>query len=108
MNHPAVGTLTVYSSHSPAAVEETANPPPASVVLSMSTAAVRYFPPRFDAVVSLNATPYPPLSKSSAWIVPGIVIGVPENGDCPGSVSVVADAVLLYAESPAAFVARTR
>src|SRR6187551_1282119 len=54
----------------------------------MSTPVLRYAPPWLVDVASLNATPWPPLSKSSAWIV--VVApdetpkGVPKNGAWPG------------------------
>ena len=55
-------------------------PPPASVVLSMSTSVVRYCPPPFPEVVSTYATPGPPSSKRSACTVPGSATGVPPYG----------------------------
>ena len=43
----------------------------------MSTSVERYCPPLLPAVVSLYATPYPPVSKFSASIVPGTDAATP-------------------------------
>src|SRR5215831_401923 len=52
----------------------------------MSTPVDRYAPPRLFGPLSWYATPSPPLSKSSAWIVPGTGAGDPENGvDAPNA-----------------------
>ena len=92
--------MTEYFSHSPGRVHPTLKPPPASVVLSMSTSVVRYCPPPLPVVVSTYATPGPPSSKFSAWIVPGRATAVPPNGVRPEDV--VTEATFEYAESPAA------
>ena len=55
------------------------------VTAAMSTAVVRYLPPWLVVVVSLYATPCPPLSKSSAWMVVVAVLvtlnGTPRYGN---------------------------
>src|SRR5687768_2892421 len=79
---PLVFTSTVYSSHSPAFTSPTLNPPPLSVVDSMSTSVDRCFPPWFPPLESHQLTFCPPLSKFSACTVPGSATGVPPNGLC--------------------------
>src|SRR5215467_987492 len=46
----------------------------------MSTSVLRTAPPLLPGVVSWYATPSPPLSNVSAWIVPGSAIAVPLYG----------------------------
>src|SRR5688500_8935817 len=59
------------------------NPPPMSLVVSISTPVLRYFPPRLAESTSWYAMPSAPLSKSSAWLVMTLPVGGGGGGGLP-------------------------
>src|SRR5262249_8596263 len=80
---PVAVTFAVYCNHSPGRVHPTSKPPPASLLVSISTSVGRYCPPRLPGLVSKYAIDWPPSSKFSASIVPGSETTTPTNGVAP-------------------------